>query len=41
MNWMLDLMERGIYQRDILPPSGTGSVADIVATRDWNTSLVR
>ncbi|KAM0726937.1 Aladin [Formica fusca] len=41
LNWMLDLMERGIYQRDVLPTSGTGSVADIVATRDWNTSLIR
>lgn len=41
LNWLLDLMEKGIYQRDILPTSGTGSVADIVATRDWNTSLIR
>lgn len=33
-------MDRGIYHRDVLPTSGNGSVADIVATRDWNTSLV-
>lgn len=37
---ILDLMDRGIYHRDLLPISGDGSVADIVATRDWNTSLV-
>lgn len=41
LNWALDLMDRGIYHRDVLPMSGNGSVADIVATRDWNTSLVR
>ncbi|KAL6264037.1 hypothetical protein P5V15_004118 [Pogonomyrmex californicus] len=41
LNWMLDLMERGIYHRDVLPMSGNGSVADIVATREWNISLVR
>jgi len=41
LNWMLVLMDRGIYQRDVLPKSGTGSVADIVASRDWNVSLVR
>ena len=33
-------MDRGIYHRDVLPTSGNGSVADIVATRDWHTSLV-
>jgi len=33
-------MDRGIYHRDVLPMSGNGSVADIVAIRDWNTSLV-
>jgi len=38
---MFDLMDRGIYQRDVLPMSGAGSVADIVASRDWNVSLVR
>ncbi|XP_011144902.2 aladin [Harpegnathos saltator] len=38
---VLDFMDRGIYHRDLLPTSGDGSVADIVATRDWNTSLVR
>lgn len=41
LNWALDFMDRGIYHRDVLPMSGNGSVADIVATRDWNTSLVR
>lgn len=33
-------MDRGIYHIDVLPTSGNGSVTDIVATRDWNTSLV-
>ncbi|XP_014478045.1 PREDICTED: aladin [Dinoponera quadriceps] len=37
----LDLMDRGIYYRDLLPTSGDGSVADIATTRDWNISLVR
>ncbi|XP_012058212.1 PREDICTED: aladin-like [Atta cephalotes] len=41
LNSILDLMDRGIYHRDVLPTSGNGSVADIVATRDWHTSLVR
>ncbi|XP_077276161.1 aladin [Temnothorax americanus] len=41
LNRVLDLMDGGIYRRDVLPMSGNGSVTDIVATRDWNTSLVR
>ncbi|XP_076625897.1 aladin [Colletes latitarsis] len=41
LKWMLDLMDKGIYQREILPTSGSGSVADVVQTRDWNSSLIR
>lgn len=38
---MLDIMDKGIYQKEILPTSGSGSIADIVHTRNWETSLVR
>lgn len=38
---MLDLFDKGIYQKETLPTSGSGSVADVVHTRDWETSLVR
>lgn len=38
---MLDLVDKGIYQKETIPTSGSGSVADIVHTKDWETSLVR
>ncbi|XP_053984736.1 aladin-like [Hylaeus volcanicus] len=41
LKWVLDLMDKGIYQREILPTSGSGSVADVVQTRDWDSSLIR
>ncbi|XP_066581677.1 aladin-like [Prorops nasuta] len=41
LKWILDVVDRGIYQRDTLPTSGSGSVADVVLVRDWNVSLVR
>ncbi|XP_031834009.1 aladin [Nomia melanderi] len=41
LKWALDLMDKGIYQRETLPISGSGSVADIVHTRDWDTALIR
>ncbi|XP_068984306.1 aladin-like [Bombus flavifrons] len=41
LKWMLDLVDKGIYQKETLPTSGSGSVADVVHTRDWETSLAR
>ncbi|XP_017883332.1 aladin-like [Ceratina calcarata] len=41
LKWVLDLIDRGTNQREDLPTSGSGSVADIVHTRDWETSLIR
>lgn len=41
LKWVLDLVDRGIYQRETLPTFGSGSIADIVHTRDWETSLIR
>ncbi|CAK9801032.1 AAAS [Anthophora quadrimaculata] len=41
LKWALDLMEKGIYHREILPTSGSGSVVDVVQTRDWEISLIR
>lgn len=41
LTWALDSMEKGIFQREPLPTIGSGSIADIVPTRDWNTSIVR
>ncbi|KOX78535.1 Zinc finger protein GLIS3 [Melipona quadrifasciata] len=41
LKWILDLVDRGIYQRETLPTFGSGSIADIVHTRDWETSLIR
>ncbi|KAL2746997.1 aladin isoform X1 [Vespula maculifrons] len=41
LTWALDSMEKGIFQREALPTIGSGSIADIVPTRDWNTSIVR
>ncbi|XP_003707492.2 aladin [Megachile rotundata] len=37
----LDLLDKGLYQREILPISGSGSVVDVVHTRDWEASLIR
>ncbi|KAG7200742.1 hypothetical protein KM043_001291 [Ampulex compressa] len=41
LKWALDMLERGIYQKEVLPTSGSDSVSDVVATRDWNVSLIR
>lgn len=41
MNRVLDLIEKGIYHREVLPTLAIESVADVVAIRDWNTSFVR
>ncbi|XP_017763140.1 PREDICTED: aladin-like [Eufriesea mexicana] len=41
LKWVLDLMDKGIYQRETLPASGSGSITDVVHTRDWETSLIR
>lgn len=38
---MLDFIERKTSSCDGLPSIGSGSVADIAATRDWNTALIR
>ncbi|XP_076249406.1 uncharacterized protein LOC143188824 [Calliopsis andreniformis] len=40
LKWVIDLMDKGIYQREILPTTGLGSVADIVHTRAWESSFV-
>ncbi|XP_076293843.1 aladin isoform X2 [Lasioglossum baleicum] len=37
----LDLMDKGLYQIETLPTSGSGSVADVVHTRDWDAALIR
>ncbi|KZC12167.1 PREDICTED: aladin-like [Dufourea novaeangliae] len=41
LKWVLDLMDKGIYQKEILPSTGSGSVADVVNTRDWDVALIR
>ncbi|KAK2588699.1 hypothetical protein KPH14_001592 [Odynerus spinipes] len=41
LTWALDSMERGIFQKEVLPTTGSGSVTDVVSTRAWNTSIVR
>ncbi|XP_043268642.1 aladin [Venturia canescens] len=41
VTWMLDLVERRTSLYEALPLLGSGSVADIAATRDWTTALVR
>ena len=41
LKWVVDLMDKGIYQREILPTVGSGSVADVVQSRDWDMSLIR
>ncbi|XP_014203352.1 aladin [Copidosoma floridanum] len=38
---MLDLIEKGTFWTSVLPISGSGSVADVAATRDWATALIR
>ncbi|OXU27677.1 hypothetical protein TSAR_003748 [Trichomalopsis sarcophagae] len=38
---MLDSIEGGTFWSSILPSSGSGSVADVAATRDWTTALIR
>ena len=37
---MLDVIEGGSFWSSVLPSSGSGSVADVTATRDWTTALV-
>lgn len=37
---MFDVIERGTFWSSVLPVSGSGSIADVAATRDWATSLV-
>ncbi|XP_076762070.1 aladin [Xylocopa sonorina] len=41
LKWILDLIDKGTHQREALPTSGNGSVADVVHTRDWEISLIR
>jgi hypothetical protein len=41
MTQVLDVIERGTFWSKVLPISGSGSVADVAATRDWMTALVR
>lgn len=37
---MFDVIERGTFWSSVLPVSGSGSIADVAATRDWATALV-
>ncbi|KAJ8686499.1 hypothetical protein QAD02_022293 [Eretmocerus hayati] len=38
---LLEIIERGTFWSSVLPISGSGSVADVAATRDWETALIR
>lgn len=41
ITWMLDLVERRTSLYEGLPLMGSNSVADVAATKDWATALVR
>ncbi|XP_058796068.1 aladin [Phymastichus coffea] len=38
---ILDVIERGSFWSSVLPPTGSGSIVDVVFTRDWLIALVR
>ncbi|KAI4491768.1 PREDICTED: aladin [Polistes canadensis] len=41
LTWALDTVEKGIFQTEALLATGSGSITDVVPTRDWNNSIVR